>query len=60
MPKLQQLNGQIWVDDRPATDTETQIVLQALKIVSPFSDYVNIASIGNTPEEALRREFGLI
>ena len=56
-----------WIEgpgvNRPATDVEIAIcdalVERAVAVVRPFSEFLNVTAIGGTPEDALRKEFGL-
>ncbi len=48
---------------RPANDIEIaiwrQVIARAIEIVKPYEKHVNVSDFGGTPEEALRKEFGL-
>jgi len=56
------ITGELVVN-RPATDTELSIyqdcLERAIRAVHPFSAYVNVTEAGGTPEDALRKEFGI-
>lgn len=49
--------------ERLATVEEQDImrgtIERALAAVRPFAEYVNVTEAGGTPEEAIRKEFGL-